>query len=57
MNYRAFIYLGMVIIALSIVVKTSMSDSLGSFGTVMLAVGGLSFIFGMARKKQFDQGE
>ena len=57
MNYRSFIYLGMVIIALSIIVKTSMSDSLGSFGTVMLAVGGLFFIIGMARKKQLNQGE
>lgn len=57
MNYRGFIYLGMVFIALGIVIKTSMSDSLGSFGTVMLAVGGLSFIIGMARKKQSDQGE
>lgn len=49
------IYFGIVLIALGIVMNTSLS--MGAVGTVMIAVGGLFFIAGMAKKKEEDAEE
>lgn len=48
------IYLGIILIALGIVMNTTLR--VGSIGTVMIAVGGLFFIAGMAKKKEEDDG-
>jgi hypothetical protein len=47
------IYLGIILISLGIVMNTTLS--IGGIGTVMIAVGGLFFIAGMARKKRKNQ--
>jgi hypothetical protein len=49
------IYLGIILISLGIVMNTTLS--IGGIGTVMIAVGGLFFIAGMARKKEEESGQ
>ena len=51
-GYRRPIYLGIIIIALGIVINTTLKTSLG---TVLIAVGGLFFITGMSRKKKREK--
>jgi predicted membrane channel-forming protein YqfA (hemolysin III family) len=52
--YQKFIFLGITIIALGITLSTNLADSAGSFGIVLIAVGGLFFIVGMNKKRQED---
>lgn len=51
-NYRRFIFIGITIIALGIVFTTTLKDTVGSLGTVLVAVGGLFFIIGMSKKRK-----
>jgi len=53
--YRKFIFIGIIIIALGITFSTSLKDSVGSLGTVFIAVGGLFFIIGMSKKRKEDE--
>jgi len=49
---RRFILLGILIIAVGINFTTILKDSVGSLGTVFIAVGGLFFIIGMNFKRE-----
>lgn len=54
-KYRKFILIGMSIIALGITFSTTLKDTVGSLGTVFIAVGGLFFIIGMSLKRKEDE--
>lgn len=54
-NYRRYIFLGIIIISLGITFNTTLKDTLGSLGTVFIAVGGLFFIIGMSKKRTDDE--
>jgi len=51
---KRYIFLGIIIISLGITFNTSMKDSLGSSGIVLIAIGGLFFIIGMNIKRKED---
>lgn len=51
-KYRKFIFIGIIIIALGITFSTTLKDTVGSLGTVFIAVGGLFFIIGMSKKRR-----
>jgi len=51
-TYRKFIFIGIIIIALGITFTTTLKDTVGSLGTVLIAVGGLFFIIGMSKKRK-----
>ena len=53
-GYQRNIYLGIIIIALGITLSTTMAESVGAIGTVMIAVGSLFLLTGMARKSKQD---
>ena len=52
MSYQQFIYIGIVIIALGVTFSTTMDGSFKPLGVVLIAVGGLFFISGMAQKRK-----
>ncbi len=52
---RKFIFIGIIIIALGITFTTTLKDTVGSLGTVLIAVGGLFFIIGMSKKRKEDE--
>jgi Sec-independent protein secretion pathway component TatC len=54
-TYRKFIFIGIIIIALGITFTTTLKDTVGSLGTVLIAVGGLFFIIGMSKKRKEDE--
>jgi len=49
-NWRRALYLGMILIAFGIVM--TITSNVHSVGSVFVAVGGLFFIIGMARRKK-----
>lgn len=49
-TYRRHIFLGIILIALGVIFSTTMA-SVGSVGTVFIAMGGLFFIIGMSKKR------
>jgi len=51
-EYKRFIFIGIIIIALGITFSTSLKNSFGSLGTVFIAVGSLFIIIGMSKKKK-----
>ena len=51
-KYRRYIFTGIIIISLGITFSTTMADSVGSLGTVFIAVGGLFLIIGMNMKRK-----
>jgi hypothetical protein len=55
--YKRFIFIAILIVALGITFSTTMNDSLGSLGTVFIAVGGLFFIIGMRKKGKEDESQ
>ncbi|MDX2444883.1 MAG: hypothetical protein QNK30_13895 [Bacteroidales bacterium] len=56
-KYRRYIFAGIVIIALGVTFSTTLKDSLGSLGTVFIAIGGLFFIIGMNMKKKEEESK
>lgn len=48
--YKRFIFIGIIIIALGVTFSTTLKESVGSLGTVFIAVGALFFIIGMSKK-------
>ena len=54
---QRIIFMGIIIIALGIVLSTTLAEKVGAIGTVLIAVGGLFFIAGMSRKKQEEEIE
>jgi len=53
-NYRRYIFIGIIIIALGTVFTTTLKDTFGSLGIVLVAVGALFFIIGMNKKRKED---
>ena len=47
--------MGIIIIALGITFSSALKDTVGSLGTVFIAVGGLFFIIGMNMKRKEDE--
>lgn len=56
-NYKKYIFVGIIIIALGVTLSTTLKESVGSLGTVMIAVGGLFFIIGMNKKRQDNENK
>lgn len=56
-KYRKYVFTGIIIIALGITFSTSLKESVGSLGTVFIAVGGLFFIVGMSKKRKEDEAK
>jgi len=56
-KYKRYIFVGIIIIALGVTFSTTMKDSLGSLGTVFIAIGGLFFIIGMSMKKKGEESK
>jgi len=54
-EYRKFIFIGIVVIALGITFSTSLKETLSSLGNVLVALGGLFLIFGMSKKKKGEK--
>jgi Sec-independent protein secretion pathway component TatC len=52
---RKYILIGILIIALGITFTTTLKDTVGTLGTVLIAVGGLFFIIGMSKKRKEDE--
>lgn len=52
---RRLIFTAIVIIALGVVFSTALKST-GSLGIVFIAIGGLLFILGMARRKEEQDG-
>ncbi|WP_242206715.1 hypothetical protein [Aestuariivivens insulae] len=53
--YKRFIFIGIIVIALGVTFSTTLKESVGSLGTVLIAVGGLFFIIGMSKKRKEDE--
>lgn len=51
LNYRRAIFLSIILISLGVVFNTAIKENTSAIGTVFIAVGGLFFIIGMAKKK------
>lgn len=56
-KYIRYIFAGIIIIALGVTFSTTMKDSLGSLGTVFIAIGGLFFIIGMSMKTKGEESK
>jgi Sec-independent protein secretion pathway component TatC len=54
-QYKRFIFIGIMIIALGVTFSTTLKESVGSIGIVFIAVGGLFFIIGMSKKRKEDE--
>ena len=54
-SYRKFIFIGITIIAIGVTLSTTLKDTVGSLGTVFIAIGGLLFIVGMSKKRKEEQ--
>jgi drug/metabolite transporter superfamily protein YnfA len=52
-KYKRTIFLGIILIALGVTFNTTLE--IGSIGTVFIALGGLFFIAGMARKRKEEE--
>lgn len=55
-EYKRFIYIGIIIIALGVTFSTSLKEIAGSLGIVLISIGGLFFIIGMNKKKKETEG-
>lgn len=56
-SYRRYIFMGIIIIALGVTISTTLKETIGSLGTVFIAVGGLFFIVGMSLKKRGNESK
>ncbi len=56
-KYKRYVYIGLIAIALGIAFRTVLQDTVGSLGTVFVAVGGLFLIIGMSMKRKENEGK
>ena len=54
-EYKRYIFIAIIIIALGITFTTALKDTFGTLGTVFIAVGGLLFIIGISKKRKEDE--
>jgi hypothetical protein len=57
MTYQRTFFIGLILIGLGITFSTTLKDSVGSLGTVMIAIGGLFFISSMAKKRKEQESK
>lgn len=55
-DYKKFIYIGIIIIALGTTILTTLQLP-SSLGSVAIAIGGFFFIVGMSKKRKHDKNE
>lgn len=48
---KRFLFAGIIIIAMGVTFSTTMKDTVGTFGTILIAIGGLLFIIAMSKKR------
>ena len=53
-DYRRAIFIAILLISIGVIHNTILSETSGAAGTVLIAVGGLFFIIGSAKKKHDD---
>ncbi len=53
--YKKTGFFAIILVALGIVINTTLNESLGSLGTIFIAVGGLLLISAFAKKKKADK--
>ena len=53
-EYKRFVFLGIILIALGTTFTTTLYDSVPSLGVVFIALGGLFFIIGMKKKNEVN---
>jgi hypothetical protein len=53
-DYKKILFIGIIIIALGIVISTTMSKELGTLGIVFIAIGGFLFIISMKKKNDIS---
>jgi Sec-independent protein secretion pathway component TatC len=51
-EYKRYIFIAIIIIALGITLTTTAKNTVGAIGTVFIAIGGLLFIIGMNKKRK-----
>ena len=56
-EYKRYIFIAIIIIALGITFTTTAKDTVGTLGTVFIAVGGLLFIIGMNKKRKQENSK
>lgn len=59
-EYKRFVFMGIIIIALGVTFSTTLKDSIPSLGPVFVALGGLFILIGLSKKKTLkdsDPGE
>ena len=54
-GHKKLIYIASIIVALGVVLITTLNESKRPIGVVMIAIGGLFFIFGMNKKQKEDK--
>ena len=54
-GYKRYFFMSMIIIALGVVLSTTLRETVGALGIVLIAIGGLFFIISMNMKKQEDK--
>ena len=53
-EYKRYIFIAIIIIALGVTFTTTVKDTVGTLGTVFIAIGGLLFIVGMNKKRKHE---
>ncbi|MBO0340459.1 MAG: hypothetical protein VX798_03630 [Bacteroidota bacterium] len=53
--YRKYIYMGITVISIGVVLSATFEGNVESLGNVLVAVGGLLFIVGMSKKKREEK--
>ena len=56
-EYKSYIFIAIIIIALGITLTTTAKDTVGAIGTVFIAIGGLLFIIGMNKKRKQENSK
>ena len=56
-EYKRYIFIAIIIIALGVTFTASLKDTFGTLGTVFIAVGGLLFIIGMNKKRKLENSK
>lgn len=55
MDYRRFIYIASIIVAMGVILTTTLKETLRPIGVVMIGVGGLFFVIGMNKKRKEEE--
>ena len=54
-SYKRIMFAGIIAISLGVVYSTTLSETSGSLGTVLIAIGGFLFVVAMSRKRKEDE--